>query len=357
MADSTKIEWTDATWNPIRGCSMAKGSELGGCLNCYAAREAVRYTGEGMPYEGLARMTANGPRWTGRIRVLDDADHLLHPLRWQRPRLVFVNSMSDLFHETLPFDVVDKIVAVMALAKQHTFQVLTKRPERMAAYLNDPARRERIAAATMVVTSSQVYVNGDWPLPNVWWGVSCEDDRTLAARMPYVIRALPNMAVAWLSAEPLLGPLNGLHTWLPHERDTSQTRTEWYPGLSWVVAGGESGPGARPAHPAWIQGIRDTCRAAGVPFLFKQWGEWLPVEPIHGAGQITPREGRDNERIGMMDPDGMTRGRAFGSLTNDLADRGDTWIVSRVGKKAAGRLLDGETWDQYPAGAGKGQVS
>lgn len=349
MADSTKIEWTDATWNPIRGCSMAKGSELGGCLNCYAAREAVRYTGEGMPYEGLARMTANGPRWTGRIRVLDDADHLLHPLRWQRPRLVFVNSMSDLFHETLPFDVVDKIVAVMAVGKRHTFQVLTKRPERMAAYLNDPGRRVKVLEAVRALDLVNPATSSTWwPLPNVWWGVSCEDDRTLAARMPYVIRALPNMAVAWLSAEPLLGPLNGLHTWLPHERDTSQTRTEWYPGLSWVVAGGESGPGARPMNPDWARGIRDSCRAAGVPFLFKQWGAWRPPVPGEAYDTLPGRAG--NPPAFLVAMDGTVH-------CTDAAAGADALAMLQVGKKAAGRLLDGETWDQYPAGAGKGRVS
>lgn len=339
MADDTNIEWTDATWNPIRGCSMARGSETGGCLNCYAAREAVRYTGDGMPYEGLARMTANGPRWTGRIRVLDDPEHLLQPLRWSRPRLVFVNSMSDLFHETLPFDVVDKIVAVMAVARRHTFQVLTKRPERMAEYLNDPGRRVAVLHAVRALDLLNPATSSTWwPLPNVWWGVSAEDNRTLHDRMPHVIRALPNMAVAWLSAEPLLGPLN-LTTWLPHERDTSQTRTEWYPGLSWVVAGGESGPDARPPDPAWFRTIRDQCYLAGVPFLFKQWGEWGPVT-FHA---IDNQYQDDHFQVHTLRAD-----RVVGDNRS---------MLGRIGKKAAGRLLDGRTWDQYPAGAGKGQVS
>lgn len=349
MADHTKIEWTDATWNPIRGCSMARGSETGGCLNCYAAREAVRYTGEGMPYEGLARMTANGPRWTGRIRVLDDPDHLLQPLRWSRPRRVFVNSMSDLFHETLSFDVVDKIVAVMSLAAQHTFQVLTKRPERMAEYLNLRGVSDHQNVQDQI-TGARVRV--PWPLPNVWWGVSCEDQRALDDRMPHVIRALPNMAVAWLSAEPLLGPLD-LTRWLPHERETSQTRSEWYPGLDWVVAGGESGPNARPANPAWFRTIRDQCEARGVPFLFKQWGEWAPVAWCErGTGN-----GRDLYRMQTGDVVALNPD----TVVHFAAEKGGNWRqaggnVGKVGKKAAGRLLDGQTWDGYPANAGKGRV-
>lgn len=356
MADHTKIEWTDATWNPIRGCSMARGSETGGCLNCYAAREAVRYTGEGMPYEGLARMTANGPRWTGRIRVLDDPDHLLHPLRWQRPRLVFVNSMSDLFHESLPFAAVDKIVGVMSLAAQHTFQVLTKRPERMAEYLSTPGRSDTVARAMLQVTGGQVMMDR-WPLPNVWWGVSAENQQTLDDRMPHVIRAMPNMKVAWLSAEPLLGPLD-LTRWLPHERETSQTRSEWYPGLDWVVAGGESGPNARPANPAWFRTIRDQCAARGVPFLFKQWGEWAPVvwHARHEVGGV-----RDLYRTQAGDVVALKPPLIEGATVVHFPPKpGENWRqaggnVGKVGKKAAGRLLDGVVHDGYPAVAGKGR--
>ncbi len=257
--------------------------------------------------------------------------------------------MSDLFHETLPFDVVDKIVAVMGMARQHTFQVLTKRPERMDEYLNGTWRTSTRPA--MLNSAARDVIGGaalrhlglgdlDWPLPNVWWGVSCEDQRALDDRMPHVIRALPNMAVAWLSAEPLLGPLD-LTRWLPHERDTSQTRSEWYPGLSWVVAGGESGPDARPANREWFRAIRDQCQAAGVPFLFKQWGAWAPVTWYQlGSG------GRDRFLL--------PSGDLATLVSSDVAA---TWNMARVGKKAAGRLLDGRTWDQYPAGAGKGQVS
>jgi protein gp37 len=324
MADNTKIEWTDATWNPIRGCSMAKGSETGGCLNCYAARDAVRFSGPGMPYEGLARMTNSGPRWTGDVVLIEHSagDILTKPLRWRRPRRVFVNSMSDLFHESLPFEAVDRVVAVMATAKQHVFQVLTKRPERMAQYLEMRGVSDHQNVVHPV--DRRTITRVAWPLPNVWWGVSCENQKTLDDRMPHVIRALPHMALAWLSAEPLLGGLN-LTRWLPHARDESQTRVEFYPGLSWVVAGGESGPNARPAHPLWFQSIADQCSAAGVPFLFKQWGEWTPNDGGESVEKI---------RVVPTHPNAVIDTRAV--------------YMFRAGKSAAGRELNGRLWDEYP---------
>jgi protein gp37 len=323
MADKTGIEWTDATWNPIRGCSMARGSELGGCLNCYAARVAVRYSGAGMPYDGLARMTDNGPRWTGKVQVLDD-DHLTQPLRWKKPRRIFVNSMSDLFHESLTFDAIDRIVAVMAAAKQHTFQVLTKRADRMAEYLTHPSRRTSVLYAGKALDLGNPATSSSWwPLPNVWWGVSAEDQKTLDDRMPFVIRALPDIAVAWLSAEPLLGPMD-LAKWLPHTRETSQTSEHFYPGLHWVVAGGESGPDARPMHPAWPTHLALQCTVAGVPFLFKQWGEWTPDDNGTKVHRVVPTHHRN--------------------VIDTLAVR-----MFRAGKKAAGRLLNGREWNDYPA--------
>lgn len=284
MADQRQggISWTNETWNPIRGCS--KVSE--GCRNCYAMNVAARFSGPGQPYEGLALQAP--ARWTGQVKLV--GDKLADPLRWKRPRLIFVNSMSDLFHESLAFEQIDQIVAVMALARQHTFQVLTKRPERMAAYL---ASRAKSMA---------------WPLANVWWGTSVEDQAALETRMPSLLACRNFAAVLWLSMEPLLGPVS-LADYLPVPTIGGVELEAW---PDWVVVGGESGTNARPMWAGWARAIRDECRAAGVPFHFKQHGEFLD------AGQILESAGRPVP------------------------------VMTRVGKKAAGRLLDGVVHDAMP---------
>lgn len=267
--DRTKIEWTDATWNPIRGCSPVSD----GCRNCYAARVAHRFSGPGEPYDGLADWRGGRAVFNGTIKVVDAV--MDQPLRWKRPRRIFVNSMSDLFHENVPFKVVDEVFAVMEDAHWHTFQVLTKRPERALQWF------------------SGLEPKGD-PLPNVWLGVSVEDQKAANERIPLLL-ACP-AAVRFLSCEPLLGPVNAqVHESLAGMRSRSRAVA-----VDWIIAGGESGPGARPMDAAWAKSLRDQCTASGVPFLFKQWGE------------------------------------------HD--ERGE-----RVGKKAAGRLLDGRTHDEFPA--------
>lgn len=259
MADQTKggIAWTDQTYNPIRGCSMVSA----GCTNCYAMLVAHRFGGKGQPYEGL---TTNG-KWNGKIRVVED--RLLDPLRWKRPRRVFVNSMSDLFHENLPTAEIDKIFAVMALSPRHTFQVLTKRPERMRAYLNDLTVRNRVLGlAWMMLGKLPKYDHGDlcnraWPLANVWLGVSAEDDVTWRQRVPE-LQATP-AAIRWVSVEPQIGPI------FPTPEDAK--------GLSWIVFGGESGShDVRPFHVSWATLWIEWCRFHGLyPFL-KQLGS-VPV--------------------------------------------------------------------------------
>lgn len=272
---ATKIQWTDETWNPIRGCTTV--SE--GCRNCYAMRMASRFNGPGMAYEGLAR----GGHWTGKPRVIES--EIERPLRWRRKRRCFVCSMSDLFHKDVPDDVITRLFGVMGTASAHTFQVLTKRPERMSRLVRR-WRRESME-----------------PGPNVWLGTSVEDQATADERCQALVGV---RGLRWLSVEPLLGPVN-LKPYLA-----------W---IRWVVVGGESGPGARPMHPEWARSIRDQCQEAGVAFFFKQWGAWsAPVR-------------RNTARI----EDGP----------------GACWIgdhlLLRVGKKAAGRELDGRTWDEYPA--------
>ena len=201
----TSIEWTDDTWNPTRGCSRV--SE--GCRNCYAERVAARFSGAGKPYEGLATMTPSGPRWTGKVALIEE--HLADPLRWRTPRRIFVNSMSDLFHESVPDEWIDRIFAVMAIARDHTFQILTKRPERMREYLEqvsderDMQRWARWADIAKSPCAAGMFDELDWPLPNVHLGVSVEDQATADARIELLLQT--PAAVRWASYEPALGPL------------------------------------------------------------------------------------------------------------------------------------------------------
>lgn len=255
MGSKTGIAWTDATWNPVRGCSRV--SE--GCRNCYAERMAARFSwrnvtpedagviqvGESVsegPYHGFA--TASPPRWTGRVELVEK--HIADPLRWGKPRRVFVNSMSDLFHESLPDEAIYRVFRVMANAPWHVFQVLTKRAGRMRALM--PEIRSRLPDR----------------LGHVWHGVSVEDQPTADERISLLLET--PAAVRFVSAEPLLGPIDfdafvtpcGCSVDVEHRR------------LDWVIVGGESGPGWRPMDPDWARAIRGQCAAAGVPFFGKQ---------------------------------------------------------------------------------------
>ena len=214
MAERSTIEWTEATWNPVTGCSKVST----GCKHCYAERLARR-----LQAMGSVRYR-NGFTVTLHPAVLD------LPKRWRQPRMVFVNSMSDLFHESVPLEFIQRVFATMRACPQHTFQVLTKR----SARLRDLAQ----------------YL--DWA-PNIWMGVSVENRRVI--HRIHDLQAVP-AHVRFLSCEPLLGPLDDL----PLD------------GIHWVIVGGESGPGARPMQAAWVRAIRDQCRRAHVPFFFKQWG-------------------------------------------------------------------------------------
>jgi protein gp37 len=286
--------------------------------------------------------------WTGTVRSLPD--RLDQPLRWERPRMIFVNSMSDLFHVGVDFQFLAEVVAVMSVARRHTFQVLTKRPQNMAEWLNDEyflrlvdEHRARIAPQFGPLT---------WPLPNVWWGTSIESATynyraDLLRKVPAVVR--------WVSFEPLIQPVHRSGYGKPETPRSPLDLT----GIHWAVVGGESKqpgrPAPRPMHPAWARYLRDRCQADGVPFFFKQWGEWAPWMTLHdfldGTDQATYM---GNENTGIVHVNGHnTRGRAFGSLSNRLTpfdgdEPGDDWVMQKVGKKTAGRLLDGRTWDQYP---------
>ena len=300
MADRSKIEWCDASWNCIRGCSRV--SE--GCRHCYAERTAARFSGPGQPYHGLATglNVLSGPQWTGEVRFIPEL--LEQPLHWRRPRRIFVNSMSDLFHEKVHGDWIDAIWGVMAKCPQHTFQILTKRAERMDALMRHYP-----------------------PLPNVWLGVSVEDQKTADARIPLLLHT--PACVRWVSYEPALGPVDfsawPKRVWLRVVGDDGAADRG---RIDWVVAGGESGLGARPAHPDWFRQARDQCQAAGVPFFFKQWGEWLHATQM-------------NHAFSDLELDRLT----FKTVCRDTG-KGDLYF--RVGKKRAGALLDGIAWREFP---------
>ena len=324
MSDKTKIEWTDATWNPVTGCTKVST----GCDHCYAETIATRFAG--------TSAYPNGFQVTLRPERLDQ------PIRWKRPRRIFVNSMSDLFHTDVPDDYIAKVFAVMAIASRHTFQVLTKRHGRMKALLNS---RDFYATVRGHLRNTYGFSEVDafgtdlFPLFNAWLGVSVEDQRTADLRIPALLDT--PAAVRWLSCEPLLGPVSlpicrclGMGS-IAHGRHIPDTVCDECEGsgspIDWVVVGGESGPGARPMHPSWALSLRDQCVAASVPFLFKQWGEWKPTERL-GAGVLDdPRE-------------------AYAEVVDDGKLQFIEWrrIMCRVGKKAAGRELDGRTWDEYP---------
>jgi protein gp37 len=266
MSTNTGIQWTDATWNPIRGCSLV--SE--GCRNCYAMSVAARFSGEGLPYEGLARRRSNGePQWTGEVRVIES--HMLDPIRWRKPRRIFVNSMSDLFHEKLDEGAIDRVFAVMALAPQHTFQVLTKRPARMLAWSNTNATGGRIFHLAQQMDPKGVgALSGAWPLPNVHVGVSVEHQAAADERIPLLFET--PAAVRFLSCEPLLGPVDlKPFMWLAAKGSTSRA-------LHWVIIGGESGPNARPCDATWIRRIVQLGQSAGTPIFVKQMGRWITAD-------------------------------------------------------------------------------
>lgn len=333
MAEKSTIEWTDATWNPITGCTLVDE----GCRNCYAADLAASRLSSHPSRAGLARRNAAGvSAFTGEVRF--NEQWLDQPLHWRRPRMIFVCAHGDLFHEAVPNEWIDRVFAVMALAPQHTFQVLTKRPERARKYLsrirgNEDRCRDIIEAARKSggligdmpkLRDSLAY----FPLPNVWLGTSASDQTSADKRVPELL-AVP-AAVRFLSAEPLLGPMdlrflqpgeppveidavNGTHGVLrPHQGRSA--------ALDWVIAGGESGRRARPMHPDWARGLRDQCVAARVPFFFKQWGEYAPY-PKSAAG----RDQFSDHSFGV-----------------------EVVAMFKTGKKISGRLLDGREWSQMP---------
>jgi len=305
MSDKSKIEWCDATWNPVTGCTKVSA----GCKNCYAEREFPR--------------TYPGRKFTD-VRL--HPKRLDQPLRWKRPRKIFVNSMSDLFHDDVPAQFVYQVFMFMWSAHWHTFQVLTKRAKRMLELVSTWLKVDRMLMeefASDALPAGRGILRLDEPLANVWFGVSVEDQKTADERIPLLLRT--PAAVRFVSYEPGLGRLS-LEKYLPCPLYMSGETPEAGEGLDWVIAGGESGPNARPSHPDWFSAVRSQCQAAGVPFFFKQWGELV----------------RESERPEFFKTIGHKQGEPVRFVYQD-----DGWYC-RVGKKMAGRLLDGREWNEFP---------
>jgi len=363
----TSIEWTSHVWNPIVGCSIVPP----GCTNCYAMKTAARNEAMGISrYDGTTRVVNGNALWTGKLVQAPEAT-LLQPLKRKKPTTYFVNSMSDLFHEDCPDAWIDRVFAVMALCPQHTFQVLTKRARRMRDYCVRTSRHTingHIWSMLGTPEGSKINHGGDWqvnwPLPNVWLGVSAERQQEADERIPLLLQT--PAAVRFISGEPLLGPIDltaipwamrgfvpdrktvrerynvltgsdrreHLHedgTWSHRRADGTGSHSVWStncgPRLDWVIVGGESGPRARPMHVDWDRSLRDQCQAAGVPFFFKQWGEWAPS---------TPEQAKGNPRSGWQ----AIKAYPHVARADELYPEAGAAFVERVGKARAGRLLD-----------------
>ena len=329
MAES-KIEWTHRpgtvgrTWNPVVGCTKVSP----GCDHCYALRQSNRFQ-HSPSYQGLTKMMV-GPQWTGEIRWLPE--RLSEPLTWKKPSTVFVCSMSDLCHDRLPWQYRLSVFRMMAQTPLHLYLVLTKRPEVLAEFA------EMVWATTPDLLGLDALPR-PWP-SNVWVGTSVESQKY--ARRLDVLARVP-AKVRFVSVEPMLGPVD-LTRWLEMcECGDSKTNhidggqccllipglcpcTQFKPVLSWTITGGESGPGARPMHPDWVRNLRDQCQSAGVPFFFKQWGEWAP----ENAGNLDAKWA-----VTHLHP-------------RSQWDRLEQANMYRVGKTAAGALLDGREWREWP---------
>ena len=325
MADGSKIEWTDSTWNIVTGCSVLSP----GCTNCYAMRLAGTRLRDHPSRERLTQEVNGNHIWTGEVRL--NVEWMTQPIQWTKPRRIFVCAHGDLFHDHVPSGWIDMVFAVMALCPQHIFQVLTKRSGRMRAYLNDPETPQRVAARILEL-GPEWGVRGEamfeplaeledehqpehvtWPLSNVWAGVSAEDQERWDERVSDLSETLAT--IRWVSAEPLLGLI-----------EPGPFGLAW---VDWLVVGGESGPGARPMQPDWARGLRDTALREGARFHFKQWGVWAP---------------KDESPSG----DAVRRAESEKSLRVLNAEHGGRVIMERMSKDRAGRTLDGRTWDEFP---------
>ena len=339
MADKSKIQWTDATWNPVTGCKIVSP----GCANCYAMRLAGTRLKNHPSRAGLTTASKAGPVWNGRVRFNDQ--WLMQPLRWERPRDIFVVAHGDLFYERVPYEWIDKVFAVMALSQQHRFQVLTKRPERMRAYLQNKDHAGNVRdwlndqGPTLGLTDQKIvaacHAVSSGPLPNTWLGTSVEDiDRADQRREP--LSAIAKMGwKTWVSYEPALG----LVDWRGWEF------------IKWMVSGGEDGD--RPSHPDWHRATRDWCAINGIPYHFKQWGafrEWSepPYDQNPSHEVVIGSEEDEACAAAARHPCWVAiDGRRF-NTQEAIPDGVPARLMERVGKMRACRLLDGREHNGRP---------
>ena len=311
MAGSSKIEWTDATWNPVVGCSNTSPA----CKRCYAMPLAHRLgANPATPhYAGLTRRVKGRTVWTGKVAEAPDPVWS-RPLTWKVPRRVFVNSMGDLFHPAVPLAWQIRAFAIALLCPQHQFQFLTKWPDRLRQMLKAKGMPQMVVSVADRIAgdASLPAPSGQWPPPHMWLGFSAEDQIRFDERWPHMQTVAARGWNVWASLEPLLGPI-----------DIRSALNQGSASLGWVVAGGESGPGARPASPAWARTLQTDCLAWGVPFLFKQWGAFIPVGLLSTVGDAIDRDAPDIALV-------------------------EDWVMRRVGKKAAGRILDGREHNAMP---------
>lgn len=351
MSDKTYIEWTEATWNVVSGCTRVSD----GCTNCYIERTP--------PFRvAHRRFDRDGTGGTTGVQL--HPERLTIPHRWRKPRRIFVCSLADLFHYDVPDDFIAQVWAAMAVAERHTFQVLTKRHARMRSLLSSEDFRSEVAHNVLALTvpdgdelpSQMTDLVDWWPLRNVWLGVTAENQQWADIRIPALLDT--PAAVRFVSAEPLLGwiDLRQIDYYEPDHTNCSglvspahepacgcEPGKHW--GINWVIAGGESGPGARPMHPNWARGLRDQCQESGTAFLFKQRGEWTWNEPDEFRMPTEPY----TDRVAVMHGAGMTA-MTKGNPFNPFERGHPHWAtrIERVGKKRAGRELDGREWNEYP---------
>jgi len=286
MTEDFAIAWTDTTWNPLVGCTRKSQA----CRRCYAEAATSESALAGGWGQGFAEVGDGGVAWTGKIALRED--RLSFPLELENPSRIFVNSLSDLFHETLPEETIDKIFAVMALAPRHVFQVLTKRPKTMQPYLSNAATPARIESHMAELDGGAAKIE-TWPLPNVWLGVTAENQKEADRRIPLLLQT--PAAVRFAAAEPLLEALDlKPGTWLKGKDSPG-------PKLDWIVAGGEISAEAQPCHPDWARGLRDQCARAATPFFWTHWGENIPASGVEGGGTEEPAK-MAWERIGARPP-------------------------------------------------------
>lgn len=332
---STKIEWCEETWNPIIGCSHVSP----GCDNCYAERMAGRLANMPQQHENYSKVVRWGQhpktdmyyasgKWDGKTHLVESA--LEKPLRWKKPRTIFVCSMGDLFHESVEWNWITKVIRVIEDSPQHTFLILTKRPERMLIYFQ------------------QVWQEYGWKhIDNLWLGVTAENQDQADKRIPILLN-IP-AAKRFVSIEPMLSEVN-IEIWIHDSNCTYDIRREAgcicseprEACIDWVIVGGETGPNSRPMHPDWVRYVRDQCQSAGVPFFFKQWGEYGQGSELGGTQYAVSLQGdfvkyHDQEEWGLM-----------------VRKHNNSWhesrvtIMSMVCKKKAGHLLDRKEWRERP---------